>query len=142
MCGIVGVVSKTPQIIAPERLQAMTHALEHRGPDASGVWISEDRQVGLGHRRLSILDLSPHGAQPMRSYSGRYMLSYNGEIYNFRDLRDKLAGLGAIFHGESDTEVLLAAFEYWGLEKTLGQLSGMFSIALWDSQFPTHVSCA
>lgn len=131
MCGIVGVVSsKIP--IEPERLVQMNNALSHRGPDGSGEWVSDDGAVGLAHRRLSIIDLSPLGAQPMLSASGRYAVTYNGEIYNFLELRSELENLGATFRGHSDTEVMLAAFDIWGVVESLPRLRGMFVLAVWD----------
>ena len=116
-----------------EELAAMAAALEHRGPDAEGFWLDAEAGAGLCHRRLSILELSPLGAQPMRSASGRLTLTFNGEIYNFRALRAELAGRGVRFRGGSDTEVLLAAIEEWGLVRALERSRGMFALALWDA---------
>ena len=110
----------------------MTRRLAHRGPDAEGYWHSPDGRVHLGHRRLAIIDLTPTGAQPMRTADGRYTLVYNGEIYNFPALRSELAGLGHLFAGTSDTEVLLQAVVEWGVAATLPKLNGMFAFALWD----------
>lgn len=132
MCGIAGVVASINKEVSGARLEKMTRALAHRGPDGSGVWISEDGKVGLGHRRLSIIDLSAAGAQPMVSISGRYMLSFNGEIYNFNELRRELEMLGMTFRGHSDTEVILACIDVWGVRYTLPRLAGMFAIAIWD----------
>lgn len=137
MCGIAGVVLSSGGAVERVRLAQMTNNLKHRGPDAIGLWISADGTVGLGHRRLSIIDLSPLGAQPMVSSSGRYTVAFNGEIYNFRELRCQLEKLGIVFRGHSDTEVLLAACEQWGLEKTLKDVAGMFAMALWDEQTRT-----
>jgi asparagine synthase (glutamine-hydrolysing) len=111
---------------------AMGDTLVHRGPDDRGVWVDAQCGVALAHRRLSILDLSPLGHQPMASAEGRYVLAYNGEIYNFASLRAELEPLGHRFRGHSDTEVLLAAIVQWGLEATLQRANGMFAIALWD----------
>lgn len=108
--------------------------LTHRGPDDQGDWISQDGSVGLGHRRLSILDLSPEGHQPMGSVNGRYQLVFNGEIYNFRELRQELVGLGHAFRGSSDTEVMLAAFCEWGVQASVRRFVGMFAFAVWDQQ--------
>ncbi len=114
----------------------MLATLTHRGPDEGGVWSDDAHGLLLGHRRLSIIDLSEHGHQPMRSASGRYLVVYNGEIYNFRALRDELdkTGCAPAWRGHSDTEVLLACVDAWGLDSTLGRLVGMFAIALWDRQ--------
>jgi asparagine synthase (glutamine-hydrolysing) len=133
MCGIAGFWS--PSLVASARRDAvrdMTLRLAHRGPDADGHWVPSDTPIALGHRRLSILDLSASGAQPMWSASGRFVISFNGEIYNFRDLRERLHAAGASFRGTSDTEVLLAGFEAWGVMATLGEAVGMFAIAVWD----------
>jgi asparagine synthase (glutamine-hydrolysing) len=110
----------------------MTDAVAHRGPDDSGVWIDPDAGLAFGHQRLSIIDLSEAGRQPMVSACGRYVITYNGEIYNFRGLRAELEQLGHVFRGHSDTEVLLAALVEWDVADTLGRLNGMFALALWD----------
>jgi asparagine synthase (glutamine-hydrolysing) len=135
MCGIAGFwkPAGTNADAAMGALRRMTDALAHRGPDADGQWVDAERGVALGHRRLSIVDLSPTGAQPMRSRSGRFTMVFNGEIYNYRTLRDELAALGAVYRGTSDTEVMLAGFEIWGLTATLDRLAGMFAFAVWDS---------
>ena len=113
----------------------MTDVLSHRGPDDSGVWIDERICIGLGHRRLAILDLSAAGHQPMFSKNNRYVIVYNGEIYNFSSLKKELEIITDIsWRGHSDTEILLAAIEEWGVEKTLPKLVGMFAFALWDSK--------
>src|ERR1041384_3001118 len=111
MCGIAGIFyPATPNPVAPVRITAMTEVQAHRGPDGSGVWTAPG--VGLGHRRLSIIDLAT-GDQPMRSADERLALSYNGEIYNFREVRAELEGFGHAFRTESDTEVVLAAWRQW-----------------------------
>jgi asparagine synthase (glutamine-hydrolysing) len=133
MCGIAGVASRE-QEINPSKLDRMRDALIHRGPDGGGSWISGDGRIGLSHRRLSILDLSPSGAQPMHSASGRYSISFNGEIYNFADLRKKLEADGMGFIGNSDTEVILAACERWGVIDALLHLAGMFAFVIWDAK--------
>lgn len=134
MCGLTGIFAfRGPASDGLRDLvQKMTTALFHRGPDAEGTWA--EGEVALGHRRLSILDLSPAGAQPMHSACGRYVIAFNGEIYNHLDLRRDLAAAGAApdWRGHSDTETLLAGITRWGLEETLRRAAGMFAIALWD----------
>ena len=131
MCGITGIVS---QFSLPEEhvLQAMTDSLIHRGPDDSGVWVDSDAGIGLGHRRLSILDLSSLGRQPMHSHCGRFVLAYNGEVYNHLELRKELADYP--FRSTSDTETILAAIAEWGIDAALNRFTGMFAIGLWDKQ--------
>lgn len=130
MCGIAGLLAEggCDQGV----LLGMADAVAHRGPDDAGVSSDREAGIGLAHRRLAILDLSPAGHQPMASASGRYMLAFNGEIYNHLDLRARLPDQA--WRGHSDTETLLAAFEVWGFEATLRQTVGMFAIALWDRQ--------
>src|SRR5580698_9335617 len=132
VCGIAGFVDPS-SVSSADHLQAralhMAAALAHRGPDDSGAWVDEQHGVGLGHRRLSIIDLSPLGHQPMTSVSGRFVVSYNGEIYNYRDLRAELEDAGEHFRSRSDTEVLLTAVERWGFEAALKRFNGMFAIA-------------
>jgi asparagine synthase (glutamine-hydrolysing) len=136
MCGIAGfLASDGLEGRGGEVLEAMTAVLSHRGPDDSGTWLDAEGGMALGHRRLSVLDLSPHGAQPMRSASGRFVISYNGEVYNFAGLRAELEASPApriAWRGHSDTEVVLAAFERWGVEQALQKFVGMFAFALWD----------
>jgi asparagine synthase (glutamine-hydrolysing) len=138
MCGIAGLVN--PGLGAAELAAAterMGQTLRHRGPDGDGHWLDEEAGLGLAHRRLAIVDLSPAGAQPMASASGRYVIAYNGEIYNFRELRVELASAGSSFRGGSDTEVMLAAIESWGLATAVGCFAGMFAFALWDREART-----
>jgi asparagine synthase (glutamine-hydrolysing) len=113
-------------------LQALNNAQRHRGPDAQGIWISSEKRAGFAHRRLSIVDLRPSGNQPMRSESGRYVITFNGEIYNFLRLREELITHGHRFRGTSDTEVMLAAFEQWGVASALPRFNGMLAAAVWD----------
>jgi asparagine synthase (glutamine-hydrolysing) len=135
MCGIAGFAS-LKDVFSGEDLAAlargMADRITHRGPDDGGTWADEKAQVALGFRRLSIIDLSREGHQPMRSASGRYHLVFNGEIYNFRELRAELEKRGQPFRGHSDTEVLLAAIEEWGLRDALARTNGMLALALWD----------
>lgn len=134
MCGIAGFCNFSGD--RAENIERMKRRMLHRGPDAGGTYLSEDGCVALGHRRLSIVDLSEAGAQPMTSHSGRYVLTYNGEIYNYKRLAEKLLSDGRVehFNGTSDTEVLLEAFEAYGVEQTLAQCKGMFAIALYDKK--------
>ncbi|MGH8207989.1 MAG: asparagine synthetase B family protein, partial [Steroidobacteraceae bacterium] len=135
MCGLAGFLSLQPMRAeqAEAELRNMARAIAHRGPDAEGLWYELAAGVALCHRRLSVIDLSPLGAQPMRSASGRFVIVFNGEIYNYRDLRLDLQAQGCTFRGASDTEVLLAGIETWGLESTLRSCRGMFAFALWDT---------
>ena len=133
MCGLAGFVLTSKGVQNPQRvLQNMTDTLVHRGPDGDGVWFDSNAGVGLGHRRLAIVDLSPEGRQPMMSGSGRFVISYNGEVYNHQALRRELEKDGAVFRGHCDTEVILAAVEAWGVERAIKRFVGMFAIALWD----------
>ena len=135
MCGIAGFW--TPAGLgrdAESVLRAMTDAVAHRGPDDAGAWLDPEAGVALGHRRLSILDLSALGHQPMRSDDGRYLIVFNGEIYNFAELRRDLETQGHAFRGHSDTEVMLAAFAAWGVVPSVQRMAGMFAFALWDRQ--------
>ena len=130
MCGIAGIISTDPNIVTKARLQLMTDSLQHRGPDGQGYWINDANCAGLGHRRLSIIDLSTAAAQPMH-YSGRYTITYNGEIYNYIELKETLLKKGYTFSSTCDTEVILAAYACYGKE-CLQQFDGMFAFAIWD----------
>lgn len=135
MCGVTGFWAP-PGLEDPRGvLDAMTDAVAHRGPDARGTWLDGDFGIALGHRRLSIVDLSESGRQPMRSASGRYTICFNGEVFNFPELRADLERDGAApaWRGHSDTEVMLAAIEAWGLAAAVERFVGMFAFALWDS---------
>ncbi len=134
MCGIAGVIHLNNNPVSPVVLQRMTDAIAHRGPDGEGHWI--EGNVGLGHRRLAIIDLSPAGHQPIASVSQRYVMAYNGEVYNFRELRTELETLGYQFRSRTDTEVVLNALIAWGT-KALERFNGMFGLALWDRQEQT-----
>lgn len=136
MCGLAGyfqLSSGSRGLL--EAATGMAEQIAHRGPDDSGIWVDEVAGIALAHRRLSILDLSPAGHQPMTSAAGRYVIVFNGEIYNHLDLRESLTGYN--WRGHSDTETLLAAFEAWGIEATLKKIAGMFAIALWDRKTRT-----
>ncbi|MCW3797069.1 asparagine synthase (glutamine-hydrolyzing) [Sphingomonas sp. BN140010] len=136
MCGIAGILSSGEP--ASRLLEAMGGALRHRGPDEGATWHDPEAGIGLSHRRLSIVDLSPHGHQPMRSADGRWVLCYNGEIYNHAAIRRELEGEGrgppGGWRGHSDTETLLQAIAAWGLEGALDRAAGMFAFALWDAR--------
>ena len=134
MCGIAGLCNWGDNW--QQNIERMNERMYHRGPDASGVWASDDRTVVLGHRRLSVVDLTPSGEQPMESHNGRYIMVYNGEIYNHQIIRDRLIGEKKVtaFRGTSDTEVLLEAFSAYGTEETLNMIKGMFAIAVYDKQ--------
>src|SRR3989344_586915 len=135
MCGIAGKISFASQKITAQEIEMMNDAIKHRGPDDGGVYISPDGKVGLGHRRLSIIDLSPLGHQPMR-YMNRYEIVFNGEIYNFQEKRAMLEKEGYTFTSHSDTEVILALYDRYGKE-CLSHLRGMFAFAIYDEQEKT-----
>src|SRR5437763_7468898 len=134
MCGIAGLIEQNPDA----SIGAMLKAIEHRGRDDEGVWTSPPvngagQRACLGHRRLSIIDTSNAGHEPMISHDGRFVITFNGEIYNYRELRAELAAKGHQFRTQTDTEVLLTAWQQWG-EAALPRLNGMFAFALWDDQ--------
>jgi asparagine synthase (glutamine-hydrolysing) len=134
MCGITGFFSSRSGRVPDIKMAVcrMTEALLHRGPDSAGIWVDPVAGLALGHRRLAIVDLSPAGSQPMHSESARYVIVLNGEVYNFRDLRLQLETRGHVFRGGSDTEVMLAAVEEWGVMGAVPHFNGMFAFALWD----------
>jgi asparagine synthase (glutamine-hydrolysing) len=135
MCGFAGILDTDPQLTnhaMADLVGRMADALRARGPDDSGVWTDAEAGIALGFRRLSILDLSPAGHQPMISADGRFVIVFNGEAYNFVALRAELESHGVVFRGGSDTEVVLEACAYWGFLPTLRRLNGMYAIALWD----------
>src|SRR5262245_45513480 len=129
MCGIAGMTGRGWEFA---QLQAMVASQRHRGPDADGVFVSSSGQAGLGHNRLSIIDLSDAGRQPMSDSTGRFWIVFNGEIYNYLELRKELES-GYVFRTRTDTEVLLAAYLKWG-ESSLHKLIGMFAFLIWDEK--------
>lgn len=136
MCGIAGYFSKSEVLFSPEKiLKLMGEAIKTRGPDSHGQWVSKDNTVGFSHRRLAIVDLSEAGVQPMSSCSGRFVIAFNGEVYNHQKLRDELIAdnYKVKWRGHSDTETLLAGFEHWGVIETISKSIGMFVISLWDN---------
>src|SRR5262245_37165301 len=135
MCGIAGLVDLSRRFGTAELhdvASRMANSLGHRGPDDQGVWIDGEAGVALGHTRLAIIDLSPAGAQQMVSSCGRYVVSYNGEVYNGDELRQELEAAGRKFRGHSDTEVIVEAVAAWGAAAAVERLIGMFAMALWD----------
>lgn len=137
MCGIVGFLHISGSSLSNADYEVLQHCrdtLWHRGPDDQGIWLDAEVGIGLGHRRLAILDLSIEGHQPMWSPNKRYRIVYNGEIYNFKKLRNELVETGYQFCGNSDTEVILAAIQEWGLVRSLKRFIGMFAFALWDQK--------
>ena len=135
MCGFTGFLQRAQVVDAAAMgptVGRMADTLQNRGPDDRGTWTDAEAGIALGHRRLSIIDLSAEGHQPMLSASGRFVIAYNGEIYNFQDLRKELDGDGITWRGHSDTEVILAGFERWGVDGALQRFNGMFAFALWD----------
>jgi asparagine synthase (glutamine-hydrolysing) len=136
MCGIAGILTARAMGAGglEQAMRRMTDPIAHRGPDDSGIWTQADAGAALGFRRLAILDLSALGHQPMLSASGRFTIIFNGEIYNFLELKRELAGAGVTFRGGSDTEVILAAFERWGIADSVRRFAGMFAMAVWDER--------
>ena len=137
MCGITGFLfTEINESKYSSLLSKMSKKIAHRGPNDSGHWFSIDEKIGLAHRRLSILDVSKAGAQPMHSYSNRYVIVYNGEIYNHLSIRKEIFDFNKFngWTGTSDTETLLRGFELWGIEKMLEKCTGMFAIAVWDKK--------
>lgn len=137
MCGIVGLLDPRRSRAAEDTtalLHRMAEPIANRGPDGDGVWIDESAGIGFGHRRLAILDLSEQGHQPMLSTDGRYVITYNGEVYNHHEIRHELERLGTRFRGHSDTEVLVEALSRWGVEAALDRVDGMFAFGVWDRE--------
>ncbi len=141
MCGFTGfLVANANYVDAACLLKQMSDAIIHRGPDSDGCWTDSSTGIGLAHRRLAIVDLSSAGDQPMTSASGRYVIAFNGEIYNHLNLRTALETEGCLagaWRGHSDTETLLAGFDAWGIEATVKKCIGMFAFAVWDKQTQT-----
>ncbi|WP_276479736.1 asparagine synthase (glutamine-hydrolyzing) [Paraflavitalea pollutisoli] len=132
MCGIAGIIAAQPGLVSEQAVKGMTDVLAHRGPDGEGCWIDASGRVGLGHRRLSIIDLRVVAGQPMH-YLDRFSIVYNGELYNYRELQQSLIKKGYSFHSSSDTEVILAAYAAWGVQ-CLDYFDGMFAFAIWDDR--------
>jgi asparagine synthase (glutamine-hydrolysing) len=133
MCGIAGIVEISGKPVEPSDISHLTGLLAHRGPDGTGIWFNADRSVALGHRRLAIIDPGPGGYQPMLSADGRYVITFNGQIYNFLELRRELEAQGAVFRTQSDTEVILTAWQAWR-EGMLSRFNGMWALAIFDTQ--------
>jgi asparagine synthase (glutamine-hydrolysing) len=130
MCGIAGIYRLDGETVERNEIDLLTDAVAHRGPDGRGVWFNREKNLALGHRRLAILDLTAAGTQPM-SYNGRYSMSFNGEIYNFLEIRNELIQKGHSFSTQTDTEVVLAAYAEWGSD-VLSRFNGMWAFALYD----------
>src|ERR1041385_6075306 len=130
MCGIAGILNLDMSPVAPLEIGRMPERLVHRGPDDEGTWFGEG--VGLGHRRLSIIDVTSAGHQPMANAAGTVWITYSGELYNYKEIRCVLEKQGRRFRSESDTEVIIQAYEEWGTQ-CLQQFNGMFAFAIWDA---------
>ena len=130
MCGIAGYINKSKEILAcNEKIKSMTDAIKHRGPDAEGQWVCEN--IALGHRRLAIIDLDAKSNQPMVSHDGRFVITFNGEIYNYLELKEELKSKGVIFKTNSDTEVIMEAYRIYGTE-CFNMFNGMWAFCLYD----------
>ena len=137
MCGIAGfweLQRGSGKSELKAAAEVMCEKLRHRGPDDSGSWVDQSTGIALAHTRLAIIDLSKNGSQPMHSASGRFVISYNGEVYNFPQLKDELSTQGVRFKGHSDTEVILESIDTWGITRALNRFVGMFAFALWDNK--------
>ena len=138
MCGIIGFLGGdfTNDQLSNAILEEMSGQLVKRGPDSGGIWLDSSSKIALGHRRLAVVDLSPAGYQPMTSSSNRYVMTYNGEIYNSNEIRNELikSQVTLNWQGHSDTETLLAGFDAWGIRETISRVTGMFAIAVWDKE--------
>ncbi|MCP4922625.1 MAG: asparagine synthase (glutamine-hydrolyzing), partial [bacterium] len=131
MCGIAGIFNFDSKPVAHSQIKAMTDSIAHRGPDGEGYYVDEN--LALGHRRLAIIDLSPAGHQPMQTEDGRFTITYNGEVYNFKELRIQLESLGHQFHSDTDSEVVLKSYVQWGKD-CLPKFNGMFAFSIWDKR--------
>ena len=137
MCGIAGYFNLKKKLNMNDLRNnsiKMCNVLKRRGPDSQGVWVDQNLNITLSHRRLSIIDLNKRSDQPMISKNGRFVIVFNGEIYNFKELREILQIKGVKFRTNSDTEVILESFSIWGIKKTINKLQGMFAIAVWDKK--------
>src|ERR1700761_6886127 len=133
MCRIAGIItSRIKADDVREKVKIMCHALQHGGPDDEGIFVNEDKNVIFGHRRLSIIDLSENGHQPMADVQQKAWITFNGEIYNYRELKAELLAAGAKFHSDTDTEVIIQAYLHWGTA-SFSRLRGMFAFALYDT---------
>jgi len=139
MCGITGILKFNSVPIEQDILFKMTHSIKHRGPDGDNIWIHADQHIGFGHTRLAIIDLSEKGKQPMH-FQNKYSITFNGEIYNYIEIKETLIKQGYHFHSDSDTEVILAGYDYYGID-ILQELDGMFAFAIWDN-VKQHLFCA
>ena len=131
MCGIAGLINKNKENVEKSMIKQMTDELIHRGPDGEGQYVWN--YIGLGHRRLSIIELSDSGSQPMFSHDKKYIIVFNGEIYNYIELKGKLKSLGAVFQSNSDTEVIIEAYRYWG-ENCVKYFNGMWAFSILDKE--------
>ena len=137
MCGFAGIWDLKKKLRSNELIsivKKMRDALISRGPDDKNIWLDKKNNFCVGHRRLSIIEISKLGLQPMISRNQRYVIAYNGEIYNYLDIKKKLSNLGVIFKSNCDTEILLEAISFWGFEKALTKIAGMFSFSVWDNK--------
>src|ERR1041385_4700447 len=132
MCGITGIYCLDDSLVNEQSLVRFNNSQKHRGPDGHGIYIDEEKKIGLGHRRLAIIDVSENASQPMAFDNGRYQITFNGEIYNFLELRKELLQHGQIFHTDSDTEVILSAYKLWGAS-CQDKVNGMWAFAIWDN---------
>jgi len=142
MCGVAGFIPHKAEghLNCHQIISEMTNSISHRGPDSSGIWIDDKSKISIGHRRLAIIDLTDSGKQPMSSHDDRYVLAFNGEIYNHLELRsllEKEVNFTCIWRGTSDTETMLACIMHWGLKKSLSLFVGMFAFCLWDKSTET-----